>query len=487
MRKRSSLLLGFLVLVLFTPQSRAQNSGVLLDSDIRVFTFLGALHAGGLDQDSAQRSATGLAIAKDFQDVPKELREKIHQFYQEHKETKKSEDQLSKYISLALLTEGPPQFKLILPPTSLPPDVLPIAAFLDLAKEFYSVAKVEVIWSKYRASYDEAIIQQRPIVNQIILTTDGYLRIVSGSFLDRRFTIIPEFLVPPNHFDARNYRENYYLVFGPSDRLKTDEIRHQYLHFVLDPFALRFTLPHDTRIALAKFIEAAPNIEDQYRNDAQFLVTESLIRAAELRMNHVSEDKASSELDASIRAGAVLSRFFYEALKTFEEAQEGLKVAYPGMVKAINVSQVQASFEAAQKTTAPKPAEPTEIQKLIAEANMQLGNSNWDKAKELFETVLDNHDASSGYALYGLGVVASIQNEREKAGEFFEKALQSPSSDKSIKVWAHIYLGRLHDVKGERTDALRQYQAAIDIGDNTRNALETAKRGLKEPFRRPSP
>ena len=488
MRKRSGLSLVFLsILFLFTPQSRAQNSGVLLDSDIRVFTILGALHAGELDDDLGQGSTIGLSVAKDFQDVPRELREKIHRFYTEHKESKKSEDQLSKYISLALLTEGPPQFKLILPPTNLPPDVLPITEFLDLAKEFYSAAKVEAIWSKYRVSYDEAIAHYRPIVSQIILTTDGYLRIVSGSFLDRRFTIIPEFLVPQNHFDARNYRENYYLVFGPSERLKTDEIRHQYLHFVLDPFALRFTLPRDTRIALTKFVETAPNIEDQYRNDVQFLVTESLIRAAELRMNHVSDDRASSQLDAAIRAGAVLSRFFYESLKTFEEAQEGLKISYPVMIKAIDVGQIQASFEAAQKAPVPKPVEPTEVQKLIAEANAQLGDSNWDKAKELFETVIGNHDPSSGDALYGLGVVASIQNEREKAGEFFQKALQSPSSDKSIKAWSHIYLGRLHDVKGERKDAVLQYQAAIDIGDNTRNALETARRGLKEPFRKPSP
>jgi tetratricopeptide (TPR) repeat protein len=314
------------------------------------------------------------------------------------------------------------------------------------------------------------------------LTTDGYLRIASGSFLDRRFTIIPEFLAPPNHFNARNYRENYYLVFGPSERLKTDEIRHQYLHFILDTFALRFTVPRDTRMALAKFVEAAPNIEEQYRNDLQFLVTESLIRAAELRMNRVPEEKASSELDASIRAGAVLARYFYEALKTFEAGQEGIRLYYPGVVKSIDVGQVQTSFEAAQKAPVEKPVEPTEVQKLIGEANSNLGSSNWDKAKELFETVLNNHDASSGDALYGLGVVASIQNEREKARDFFQKALQSPSSDKSVRAWSHIYLGRLHDVEGDRKDALLQYQAAVDIGDNTRNAIEVAKRGLKQPF-----
>lgn len=469
-------------LLYFPERGEAENPGVLIDSDIRVFTVLGALHAGGLDEEAARIQTPGLAIVQEFQDAPAALREKIHQFYQDHKETKKSEDQLSKYISLALLSEGPPGFKPVLPLTNLPPDVEPIAEFLDLAKAFYSEAKVEVVWSKYRAYYDQAMLRYRPIINQIILTTDGYLRIASGSFLDRRFTIIPEFLAPPNHFNARNYRENYYLVFGPSERLKTDEVRHQYLHFILDPFALRFMMPRDTRTALTKFVDAAPNVEQQYQNDPQFLVTESFIRAAELRMNRVPEEKASSELDASIRAGAVLARHFYEALKTFEASEEGIRLYYPGVVKSIDVAQVQSAFEAAQKAPVEKPVEPTEVQKLIGEANSNLGGGNWDKAKELFEMVVANHDSSSGDALYGLGVVASIQNEREKARDFFQKALQSPSSDKSVKAWSHIYLGRLYDVEGERRDALLQYQAAIDIGDNTRNAIEVAKRGLKQPF-----
>jgi tetratricopeptide (TPR) repeat protein len=483
MQKITSSLIAFLsVLIFFLDRAGAQNPGVQMDSDIRVFTVLGALHAGGLDDEAPRIQSPGLAIVQELRDTPAALRERIHQFYQDHKETKKSEDQLSKYISLALLSEGPPGFKPVLPLTNLPPDVEPIAEFLDLAKAFYTEAKVEVIWSKYRAYYDQAILRYRPIINQIILTTDGYLRIVSGSFLDRRFTIIPEFLAPPNHFNARNYRENYYLVFGFSEKLKTDEIRHQYLHFILDPFALRFTLPRETRTALTKFLAVAPNIEERYQNDPQFLVTESFIRAAELRMNRVPQEKASSELDASIRSGAVLARHFYEALKTFEASQEGIRLYYPGILKSIDVAQVQTAFEAAQKVPVEKPAEPTEVQKLIGEANFNLGSSNWDKAKELFETVLNSHDASSGDALYGLGVVASIQNEGEKARDFFQKALESPSSDKAVRAWSHIYLGRLHDVEGDRKDALLQYQAAIDIGDNTRDAIEVAKRGMKQPF-----
>src|SRR3989442_7459077 len=250
---------------------------------------------------------------------------------------------------MALLCGGPPKFKLALPLVNLPPDAQSVYGFLDLVKELYTQAKIEVVWSKYRAYYDASVLRYRPIINQIVLTTDGYLRIASGSFLDRRLTIIPEFLVPSNTFNARNYRENYYLVFGPSEKLKPDEIRHQYLHFILDPFALRFTLPRDSRIALTKFVENTPGIEDPYRKDLQFLVTESLIRAVELRMNKVPAIKASAELDSYIRSGALLSRRFYESLQTFEEGQEGIRVYYPGIFKTIELVKIEASFNTAVK------------------------------------------------------------------------------------------------------------------------------------------
>ncbi len=186
-------------------------------------------------------------------------------------EGKAAEDQAAKYISLALMTEGPPDFKLMLPANQLPPDAFSVREFLDLVREFYVSAKVESVWSRHRARYDQAVVEYRPTINQIILLTDGYLRMASGSFLDRQLFIIPEFLAPPNAFNARTYRDSYYLVFGPSGKLAVDELRHQYLHFILDPYALRFTLARDKRAALQKFMETAPGIDDSYRADLQFV------------------------------------------------------------------------------------------------------------------------------------------------------------------------------------------------------------------------
>lgn len=471
-----------------------QSGAIVIQPDIRVFAVLAALQQAGLSIDDSRTHPAQASIARDLQHLPAALRGRLQKFYQDHMEGKKAEEQVAKYVSLALLSDGPPDFKLSLSPNQLPPDALSVAEFLDLVKEFYATAKLESIWSTHRWHYDQVVLDHRATINQIILLTDGYLRIASGSFLDRRLLIIPDLLAPPNTFNARTYRENYYLVFAPSGKPAADEFRHQYLHFLLDPYALRFTLPKDTRTELVKFIETATGVEESYRTDLQLLVSESLIRAVELRMNKAPEAQAGIELDAAIRSGAVLARHFYRELLTFENSPEGIKVSYPSMVKSVAVAQVQTAFSEAQKNApvVQKKAEPrelNEVEKLLRKANVQLGANDLEGAVGEFQKVLEGHDASNGEALYGLGVVASLKNRKEIAKDYFSKALQSPSSTKSVKVWAHIYLGRLLDLEDNRNDAIQQYQSAIALGDNTRNAQEVAQRGLKEPFRakRPGP
>jgi tetratricopeptide (TPR) repeat protein len=478
---------GFLLgICLLASNGSAQTASIQIQPDVRVFAVLAALQEAGLEANTVEAYPNRAVISREFQGLPAELRAKLRTFYQGHMDGKKAEDQAAKYISLALLTESPPEFKLMLAPNQLPPDAFSVREFLDLVKEFYAAGKVEAVWSRHRARYDQAVVEYQPTINQIILVTDGYLRIASGSFLDRQFFIIPDFLAPPNAFNARTYRDNYYLVFGPAGKLAIDEFRHQYLHFLLDPYALRFTLARDKRSALLKFMETTPRLDDPYRNDLQFVVTESLIRAVELRMKKVPEGEAAVELDSAVRGGAVLAKQLYRELQTFEASPEGIRIYYPTLMKNIEIDSVPAAFAEAQKNAPPpqikaEPRELSTIEKLLRQANVNLAANNLEAAVEQFQHVIES-DADNGEALYGLGLVASMKNKREIAADYFSKAVQSPTTDKSVKVWAHIYLGRLLDVDQKRAEALHQYQSAVALGDNTRNAQDAAQRGLREPF-----
>jgi hypothetical protein len=473
------VILGWLVV---SPFAFAQNPSVVIQPDIRVFAVMSGLHLAGWNPGNLKPNPARTSILQDLQNVPPDLKARLTKFYEDHLDGKKAESQLSKYISLALFSEGPPDFKLSLDASKLPPDVMPIAEFLTLIQELYTAAKLEIVWSTNREFYDLAVATYRPLISEIILKTDGYLRIVSGSFLDRRLLIIPEYLIPQNNFDARTYREIYYLVFGPSEKPAMDELRHQYLHFILDPFPMRFLLPKETRSALLVLAGKLPDIEDPYREDQQFLVTESLIRAIELRINKVPEPKLTAELDASIRSGALLTRHFYTSLQLFESSPEGIRIFYPGMIKGIRMEKIEAEFAQAPKTPVEKKPEPSALELQLKSANEQLANGVIENAAEQFQKILDTADANNGEALYGLGVVAAMQSKRDQAKDYFLKALQSPSSDSATKVWSHIFLGRMEDLELNRSGAIEHYQAAIQLGDNSRNAQVVAQKGLKEPF-----
>jgi hypothetical protein len=442
MKKTKSILMICLLTLLWPAGLLlAQDSSIVLDGDIRVFSVMAALHVAGFKP--AQISPMSQPIIAEFDTIPAELRERMQQFYQAHLHTPPSEEQFSAYLSLALLTDGPPDFKLTISLTNLPPDAQDVYEFLRLVREFYAAGKIERVWSSYRRYYDAAVVKARPSIDQLMMRTDGYLRIDSSSFLDRRLLIIPEYLVASNSINARNYRELYYLIFSPAERLKTDEFRHQYLHFLLDPFALRYSLSQQARIELVKFLESAPKIEERYLNDSQFMLVESMIRALELRMNKVADPKLSDELTACVREGAIFTRYFYEELGNFEKSQEGFKLFYSAMAKNIQFSRVKSNFEAAQAAPLPKPPEPNIVKTRLMQANSSLADEQYDAAKEIFESILKDNDQNNGEAFYGLGLVSIMKKPPEinLAKEFFQKAVQAASCPNGSKVWAYIYLG----------------------------------------------
>jgi tetratricopeptide (TPR) repeat protein len=120
----------------------------------------------------------------------------------------------------------------------------------------------------------------------------------------------------------------------------------------------------------------------------------------------------------------------------------------------------------------------------LMQANSSLADEQYDAAKEIFESILKDNDQNNGEAFYGLGLVSIMKKPPEinLAKEFFQKAVQAASCPNGSKVWAYIYLGRIFDMEKNREEALRQYQAAIALGDDTRNAQAVAQKGLSESF-----
>ena len=81
--KRLFTVIALLLLVLSAWSAKpawAQKTSIQLDSDIRIFTMLAALHQAGLRFEDARFHPVQSAISREFNELPQALREKMQNF-----------------------------------------------------------------------------------------------------------------------------------------------------------------------------------------------------------------------------------------------------------------------------------------------------------------------------------------------------------------------------------------------------------------------
>jgi tetratricopeptide (TPR) repeat protein len=92
-------------------------------------------------------------------------------------------------------------------------------------------------------------------------------------------------------------------------------------------------------------------------------------------------------------------------------------------------------------------------------------------------------------ALYGLAVTSVLQGQAERAYELFTQVVAAKSSpdaamrpDSLALSWAHVYLGRLHDLAGEREEALAEYRSALAVPGAPEAARAAAQMGMDQAY-----
>ncbi|MFQ5723593.1 MAG: hypothetical protein ACE5G6_03800, partial [Terriglobia bacterium] len=84
-------------------------------------------------------------------------------------------------------------------------------------------------------------------------------------------------------------------------------------------------------------------------------------------------------------------------------------------------------------------------------------------------------------ALYGLAILASLEEDREEAKRYFLLVLRE-AREPRILGWTHIYLGRIYDLEGRRQEAVAHYRGALALNTALEKVNEAARRGLEHPF-----
>jgi hypothetical protein len=503
-RKKPILLAAFLCCVLVADsQSAVTPSPVTLETSESLFTVLAAINHCGYDAELTAADPLRIAIRGEIgrnieaSAEAKTAADAICSFYHDH-QGKNDALTLSEYISLALYLNAPPALTLKTKESDIAPDASAVLGLVPLLPKFYTEAGIHEVWERHAAAYSELTDRYRDALSKMILDTELYLRLPTNNYQGRTFTIYIEPMGASSETNARNYSLEYYVVVTPGTNtaLKMEQVRHAYLHYLLDPMVGRFAGNLAELGPLTDELRLAP-MDSAFKDDPSLLTTECVIRAVEARTlagGKASRQEQESAVDASMSQGFVLTRYFYEKLIGYEKDNIGFKNALPEMIAGIDVhKQVK---EAAQIEFANESdpeilhlARPKEG-KLLTTAEERLSAGDSATAEKLAKEALAEKTEDAGRALFILAQI-SLNKNIDGARDYFEKALQA-TSEPRVVAWSHIYLGRIYDLEDDqeggplRAQAVAHYKAAEGASEALPEAKAAAEQGLQKPYEPPS-
>ena len=504
-------------------QPEAGGSAITLETSESLFDLAAALNLCGYDADLANSHPvraeirSDLAGAVESSALVRQSKQALCQYIDEHRVSDPART-VAQYVSLALYLAPPPRLTPTADETEMPPDALAVINILPRLRDFATAAGLHAIWLKHRSEYEAITAHVHDPVTRMILATNVYLRVPVSSYDGRRLLILVEPLLAPNVPNARIYSSDYVVVTSPSASgdIKTDQIRHLYLHYEIEPLVYARSQSMLRLTPLLKPVQDAP-LDFVYKTDVVALVTECMIKAIEARTMDVGiaapqkptgarartelarydEELSSYERQAEVvrrrqvaldmRQGWVLVEYFYGRFAGLEHSSESLGESMGEMVYGMDVAREQhraseidflpgGSGDFVRRVT---PA-PTGI--MLAEKKMLEGDL--DGAEAIADKALADPRQDHADAMYVKARVLLMQGgDPNETLAQLKDVLASARNPRTL-AWAHIYLGRLYDTRQpvERQQAVLEYRAALAIPGLMPDAKAAAERGLKAPF-----
>jgi len=274
-----------------------------------------------------------------------------------------------------------------------------------------------------------------------------------------------------------------------------EQIRHAYLHYLLDPMVGKYAANLQRLEPLLEAVKLAP-MDEAFKSDASLLATECVIRSIEARTlmgRKAPLPEQDRAVATSMAQGFVLTRYFYERLVEFEKDNVGFKNAIPAMLAQIDVrkeqrraSQIQ--FASTADTELLQLSRPKEGNLLVT-AEQRLSAGDTGTAEKLAKQALAEKAEDPGRAYFILAEI-SLNRNINGARDYFEQALKTSGEPKVI-AWSHIYLGRILDLEDDeengplRAQAMDHYKAAVGASDTLPEAKAAAQQGLEKPYAPP--
>jgi tetratricopeptide (TPR) repeat protein len=493
LKTRLSIVLALCALLTLSAMAQ-QPPRMSVETSQSLFSVMAAINVCGYDADLSQsiplRQQIRAEVLKAAQtpDAQSALRN-MCAFYEDHQQENASRT-LSNYVSLGLNMADGPKLELRTKESNLPPDAIFVLGFLPLLQRFNQSANLNAVWLKHRPDYDKLIQDLHKPVSDTLLSTDLYLKRNLSGYIKHEFVVYVEPLAAPSEVNSRNYADDYYMVISPNTAgtVRIDQIRHTYLHYILDAKVLSRGTTLERLAPLLDSVKRAP-LDDSYRFDMGLLLTESLIRAIEAQQlgGRKGPEKPKEQLAwASTRQGFILTQYFFDKLTAFEADEVGFDQAYADWLHDINVETLTkyANTVPFVKTGTPELVRKSQHKEMLVDlAERALASGNFDGAQNYAQQAIKNQE-DSGRALFVLARVAVAGGKLSDAQGYFERSAAA-SSDVKIRGWSHVYLGRILDMQQHRQEAVEHYRAALDAGGSP-ELKSAAEKGLQQAYQPPA-
>jgi hypothetical protein len=428
--------------------------------------------------------------------------EALREYYNQHEHNNRTTT-LSRFISFAMVVGPAPNFQYTVRQEELPPEVVTIEDFGEVLSKFYKEAQLDLLWPQIESAYNPALARLQVPLTKIVLETTGYLREVLRSDSLQTFSVYVEPLAGSN-FNFRTYLDHYVVVVDGGENVKLDQLRHAFLHFLLDSLPIHYDAAIVPARPLLKIAATAPRLPYEYKTDFTGLYTECLIRAVEIELDRLAPDRRARAIDASEAEGFILVRPLVTQLDKFQVSEPSIHLYFPEMAAAINIGDETRRLKdvkfapAAPATEEETPvdagvlaarAEAVEKERTLEQAESLIVAKDGPGAQAAFEKI-DKRWPGTPRAIYGLAISAMMQKEPERAKELFLSLTKLAGaggaviarSDAGVFAWAHVYLGRFNDQDNDRDQALVEYRAALAVPNAPASAKQAAQSGVQKPF-----
>ncbi len=491
-------LIALLALVLAAapafPQGRQQPQAqqqAQLDASEPLFVVMAAALAGGFEADieSPTNHKLRKALSDHFKAQKLDSIAQLRRFVRDHR-TSSTTSEYSQYVAYGLLIDGPPTFGYRLDSSALPPEVNKLEGLTPLLIQFYREAKLDELWQQLQPTFEQSLAPYQAPVARALLEVNAYLRNQTSGFLGRRFEVLIDLLGPPNQVQTRSFLDDYYVVITPGAEMPIDDIRHMYLHFVLDTLPLKFSKTVDEKRGLIDYAQGSPILDEQFKIDFHLLTTECLIKAIESRL-----DRKPAAVDQALREGYVMTPALAEALTAYEAQEVSMRLYFPDLISSIDLRKEAKRLDhvdflnerpAKRVRTVTKEVKPPELtgpEKAIEAAEKLYTSRDLPKAREAYLQVLKDTQEKPIHAkaYYGLARIAVLEKDPELGDRLFRKVLEL-EPDAYTKSWSLLYLGRLADSQQRHDEAVEHYKAALAVDGVPDSVKKAAEQGLQEAF-----